>query len=204
MIAPLTEDGLLAAAVVGVGFGFALERAGLGSAPKLAGQFTLGDFTVFRVMFSAIVTAMLGAFWLSRLGLLDLGRVYVPPTWVVPQLVGGAIFGVGFAIAGLCPGTACVSAATGRGDGLATAAGFLAGTAATGLALPRLWALYERTPRGTLLLPDVMGVSYGAAVLVVTVVALAGFAATRWLDARRARPARVAPPSAAPAPGIVA
>ena len=85
------------------------------------------DFTVFRVMFSAIVTAMLGTFWLSRLGMLDLGRVYVPETWIIPQLVGGAIFGVGFAIAGLCPGTACVSAATGRGDGMVTVGGFFVG-----------------------------------------------------------------------------
>jgi uncharacterized membrane protein YedE/YeeE len=189
VIAPLFEDSRLAALVVGVGFGFALERAGLGSAPKLAGQFTLRDFTVFRVLFSAIVTAMLGAFWLSRLGMLDLARVYVPPTYIVPQLVGGAIFGVGFAVAGLCPGTACVSAATGRIDGVATVGGFLLGVLATGIALPRVWSLYERTPRGTLLLPDVLGVSYGLVVLAVAAIALAGFAATRWLDARRdARP----------------
>lgn len=187
MIAPFTEDGLLAAAIVGVGFGVALERAGLGSAPKLAGQFTLRDFTVFRVMFSAIVTAMLGAFWLSRLGVLDLARVHVPPTYVLPQLVGGAIFGVGFAVAGLCPGTACVSASTGRGDGLAAVGGFLLGVFATGLALSRLWSLYERTPRGTLLLPTTLGLSHGATVLLVVVVALGGFAATRWLDERRAQ-----------------
>lgn len=184
-LAPWTDDSLLAAAIVGMGFGAALERAGLGSAPRLAGQFTLRDFTVFRVMFSAIVTAMLGAFWLARLGLLDMARVYVPPTWIVPQLVGGVVFGVGFAVAGLCPGTACVSAATGRGDGLATVVGFMAGTFGTGLLLPHAWALYERTPRGTLLLPDVIGISYGGVVLLVVVVALAGFAATSWLDARR-------------------
>lgn len=185
IVAPFMEDSLLVAALVGVGFGAALERAGLGSAPKLAGQFTLRDFTVFRVMFTAIVSAMLGAFWLSRLGVLDLARVYVPETWLVPQLAGGAIFGVGFAIAGLCPGTACVSAATGRGDGMATAAGFLVGTVAAGLALPRAWSLYERTPRGTLLLPAVFGASYGAVVLGMVMIALGGFSATRWLDARR-------------------
>ena len=56
---------------IGIAFGFALERAGLGSARKLTGQFYLTDFTVFKVMFSAIVTAMLGAFWLGRLGVLD-------------------------------------------------------------------------------------------------------------------------------------
>jgi hypothetical protein len=50
----------------------------MGSARKLAGQFYLTDLTVFKVMFSAIVTAMLGAFWLGRIGVLDLSRVYVP------------------------------------------------------------------------------------------------------------------------------
>ena len=124
-MAPWFDDSLVAAAIVGVGFGVALERAGLGSAPKLAGQFTLRDFTVFRVMFSAIVTAMLGAFWLSRLGVLDLGRVHVPETWIVPQLVGGAIFGVGFAIAG----------GLGMGAGAVLARGCTSGQALTGGAL---------------------------------------------------------------------
>lgn len=66
-------------------FGWCLERAGLGSARKLVGQFYLSDLTVFKVMFSAIVTAMLGAFWLGRLGLLDLTRVYVPETYLLPR-----------------------------------------------------------------------------------------------------------------------
>jgi uncharacterized membrane protein YedE/YeeE len=184
MIAPLAEASLLVPALVGVGVGVALERAGLGSAPKLAGQFTLRDLTVFKVMFTAIVTAMLGAFWLARLGWLDLARVHAPQTFVVPQLVGGLVFGAGFALAGLCPGTACVSAATGRGDGLATALGFLAGVLATGALLPRAWGFYQSTPRGALLLPDVLGVSYGVAVLVVVTVALAGFAAAGWWERR--------------------
>ncbi len=64
---PLTETGwlgpsgaLLAAPAIGFAFGWFLERGGLGSAPKLAGQFYLTDLTVFKVMFSALVTAMLG------------------------------------------------------------------------------------------------------------------------------------------------
>ena len=87
MIAPLPlvdvlgeRSSLVIALVVGLTFGTALERAGLGSARKLAGQFYLTDFTVLKVMFSAIVTAMLGLFWLGRLGVLDLTRVYVPGT----------------------------------------------------------------------------------------------------------------------------
>lgn len=184
MIAPFTDGSVLVAALVGVGFGVALERAGLGSAPKLAGQFTLTDFTVFKVMFSAIVTAMLGVFWASRLGLLDLARVYVPETFLAPQLVGGAVFGIGFALAGLCPGTSCVSAATGRGDGLAVVLGFFAGVAGTGAVLPGILRFYRSTPRGTLLLPSVLGVPYGVVVLVVVAVALAGFAMAERLERR--------------------
>ena len=185
MIAPLAEASLVVPALVGVGFGVALERAGLGHAPKLAGQFTLADLTVFKVMFSAIVTAMLGAFWLGRLGVLDLARVYVPETWIVPQLVGGLVFGAGFALAGLCPGTSCVSLASGRGDGLATALGFLVGVNGSGALLPRVWDFYQATPRGPLLLSDVLGVSYGAAVLLVVLVAACGFAGAAWWERRR-------------------
>ena len=186
MIAPFTDSSVIVAGIVGIGFGFALERAGLGSAPKLAGQFTLTDFTVFKVMFTAIVVAMLGAFWASRLGLLDLARVYVPDTFLAPQLLGGAVFGAGFALAGLCPGTSCVSAATGRGDGLAVVLGFFAGVLGTAALLPLLRSFYESTPRGTLLLPDVFGVPYGAVVLAVVVVALAGFALAERIEARAA------------------
>jgi uncharacterized membrane protein YedE/YeeE len=105
---------VLVAVAIGIAFGWALERAGLGSARKLAGQFYGTDFTVFKVMFTAILVAMLGAFWLGRLGAIDLAQVFVPETWLAPQLAGGLIFGAGFLVAGLCPGTSCVDAATER------------------------------------------------------------------------------------------
>jgi len=170
--------------VVGVAFGWTLERAGLGSAPKLAGQFYLRDLTVFKVMFSAIVTAMLGVFWLSRLGVIDLASISVPETYLAPQITGGLIFGAGFILAGLCPGTSCVSAATGRGDGLATVLGMFAGVLLTGLAVPRFAAFYTSTARGTLTLPDALHVPYGTAVLAIVVVALAGFAIAERLERR--------------------
>lgn len=186
MTAPWLEESRLVALLVGVGFGAALERAGLGRATTLAGQFTLRDFTVLRVLFTAILTAMLGAFVLARLGALDLARVHVPETWLLPQLAGGAIFGIGFAVAGLCPGTACVAAAAGRGDGLATAAGVLAGATLGGAMLPDLTWMYAYTARGTLLLPDVLGVSYGAAVALVVAMALLAFAAAGRIERWRA------------------
>jgi hypothetical protein len=175
---------MITAFAIGIAFGFALERAGLGSARKLIGQFYGTDFTVFKVMFSAIVTAMLGAFWLSRLGLVDLSRVYVPETWLLPQLVGGLVFGVGFVIAGLCPGTSCVAAATGRGDGAMVILGMFAGVLATGFAFAPLRDFYESTSRGALTLPDVLHVPYGVVVCAVVVVALAGFAVAERIEKR--------------------
>ena len=96
MIAPLSETGalgetgvLIVAPLIGFAFGWFLERGGLGSARKLAGQFYRTDLTVFKVLFSALLTAMLGAFWLDRLGFLRLDLVYLPETYVWPQAVGG-------------------------------------------------------------------------------------------------------------------
>jgi rhodanese-related sulfurtransferase/uncharacterized membrane protein YedE/YeeE len=174
---------LLIAIAIGIAFGFTLERAGLGNARKLAGQFYFTDFTVFKVMFSAIVVAMLGAFWLSRLGVLDLRGVYVPETWLMPQLIGGLLFGAGFVVAGLCPGTSCVSAATGRGDGLAAVGGMFIGVLLTGLAFTPLQRFYESTSRGSLTLPDLLHVPYGVVVFAIVVMALFAFVGLRRLAA---------------------
>lgn len=195
MIAPFFETGafgargaIAAALVIGIAFGWCLERAGMGSARKLAGQFYLTDLTVFKVMFSAIVTAMLGTFWLGRLGLLDLSRVYVPETFVAPQLVGGIVFGVGFVVGGLCPGTSCVAAVTGRGDGIMLLGGMFFGVLATGLGFARIADFFSSTPRGALTLPQVLHLPYGVAVAGVVAMALAGFQVAERLERRRSAP----------------
>jgi len=192
MIAPLSETGvigplgiLLAAPLIGFAFGWFLERGGLGNAPKLAGQFYLADLTVFKVLFSALLTAMLGAFWLDRLGLLDLGLVYLPETFVLPQALGGALFGAGFLVAGLCPGTSCVAAAAGRIDGLGVIGGMLLGIAAFNAVFVRIAAFYESTALGAVTITDLAGVSRGVGVAVVTVLALAAFAAVSRIERSR-------------------
>jgi uncharacterized protein len=135
-------------------------------------------------LFTAILVAMLGSFWLSRFGLLDLTRIAIPETWLAPQLVGGLIFGAGFVVAGLCPGTSCVAAATGRGDGVAVVMGIFAGALATGLGFTSLKKFYESTARGPLTLPDVLHLPYGVVVAAVVAIALAGFWGAEWLERR--------------------
>jgi hypothetical protein len=186
MILPLYPGGafgeatsLGVAVVTGVAFGVALERAGLGSSRKIAAQFYGTDFTVIKVMFTAIVVAMLGLFVLSKLGVLDPAGLSVPETWLVPQLAGGIVFGAGLIVGGLCPGTSCVAAASGHLDGLALMAGLLAGTLVFEEAFPLLARFYDATPMGRSTLPSLLGLPGGAVVGMVTAAACLCFVALR-------------------------
>jgi hypothetical protein len=86
--------------LLGFFFGFFLERAGFSSAQKLTAQFYFKDFAVLKVMFTAIVVAMLGIAYLALVGWLDMNQVYVPLTFLWPQIVGGLLLGAGFIIGG--------------------------------------------------------------------------------------------------------
>ena len=191
MNAPFAETGvagplaiLLTAPLIGFAFGWFLERGGLGNARKLAGQFYLTDLTVFKVLFSALLTAMLGAYWLDRFGILDLRLVYLPETFVLPQAVGGVLFGAGFLVGGLCPGTSCVAAAAGKLDGLGVIGGMLLGVLAFNLSFDWIAGFYNSTALGALTLTDLLGVSRGAGVAAITLLALAGFYGAAWIEQR--------------------
>jgi len=193
MIAPLEklgwfgdETSLVIAFLIGIGFGFFLERAGFGSAKKLVAQFYLRDLAVFKVMFSAIVTAMLGVTYLAWAGYLDLSLVYLVPTFWIAQLAGGLLLGVGFVVGGYCPGTSIASAATGRIDGVVFVLGFAAGTLGFAVASPLLQGVLGAGELGPTTLPDALGVPYGAVVFAVVVVAVAGFAGASWIERRMA------------------
>src|SRR5512145_277020 len=117
---PLAENPwtYLVFGVIGFFFGFVLEISGFGNSKKLAAQFYFKDLTVLKVMFTAIVVAMVLIFAASALGLLDYNVIWVNPTYLWPGIVGGLVMGVGFIVGGFCPGTSLVSAATGRLDGI--------------------------------------------------------------------------------------
>jgi uncharacterized membrane protein YedE/YeeE len=182
------EFSLLVAFVLGLGFGFFLERAGFGSARKLAAQFYLYDMSVFKVMFTAIVTAMLGVTYLGWIGWLDLGLVYLVPTHLGPQLVGGLVLGVGFVVGGYCPGTSVASLATGRIDAMVYALGIFAGTFVYAEVYPAIKGFVNADAMGQVTLPEVLGLPYGLVVFAVVVIAVVGFwGATkieRWVGGR--------------------
>ena len=180
------SSSLLFALVVGVAFGFFLERAGLGNAQKLAGQFYMRDLTVFKVMFTAIITAMLGVYWLSWLGLLQADMLFLTPTFLWPQLGGGLVFGLGFILGGYCPGTSCVASASGSLDGLVHVAGMLAGILLFGQLFPWLESFYTSGEMGAITLPELSGLPRWLVVAVVIGLALLAFGGAEQVE-RKAR-----------------
>jgi uncharacterized protein len=178
------EMSLILAFVLGTGFGFFLERAGFGSARKLAAQFYLYDMSVFKVMFTAIVTAMLGVTYLGWIGRLDLSLVYLVPTHLVPQIVGGLVLGVGFVVGGYCPGTSVASLATGRVDGFVYAFGIGAGTLVYAEVFPWIKGFVNSNDMGQVTLPEVFDLPWGLVVFAVVLIAVAGFSAATLVERR--------------------
>jgi hypothetical protein len=89
---------LLFSLVMGIGFGFALQKAGLSKYNKVVNVFRFTDLAVLKFMMTTLAVAMVGTFALNSLGLIALPAI--PATYVVGNLIGGLIFGVGMAGAG--------------------------------------------------------------------------------------------------------
>jgi uncharacterized membrane protein YedE/YeeE len=172
-------DNLLVALVLGVGFGFALNKGGLTKYRRIAGQFRFTDMTVLKFMLTGILTGMVGLYALLGAGLIS-GFPYVPPTFVAGNLIGGLIFGVGMSLAGYCPGTCFAGAGEGKLDYLLPGVlGLIAGAALYGLTYPyigqpiQLWAY--NTNFGALMLPSWLGLDPYLVIILFTLVVLIVF-----------------------------
>lgn len=182
-----TPAAFLVAGLLGVAFGFWLERAGFSSSRRLTGVFYGRDFAVIQVMFSAIVTALVGLRLLVVAGLVAEADVYHMETVLAPQVVGGLVFGVGFVMGGWCPGTALVGLASGKGDALVFLGGAALGSVGYALAWPRLAAFSTLGACGVCTLPQRFGLTPGMTTLLVVAVALLAFVVVEVLAVRRAR-----------------
>jgi rhodanese-related sulfurtransferase len=186
---PLALDGLIGHSgallvylLIGFAFGYVLEIAGFGYAPKLAGQFYLTDMTVLKVMFGAIVVAMVLIFTATGLGLLDYNLLWVNPTYLWPGIVGGLIMGVGFIVGGLCPGTSLVAMATLKIDGLFYVLGVFFGIFLFGETVDTFSIFWNSSYLGRLTLMDVFHLDTGVVVLLVVLMALGMFAGAELLE----------------------
>lgn len=160
-------------AVIGFAFGFTLEMSGFGNSEKLAAQFYFKDLTVLKVMFTAIVVAMLGIFTMVGFGVLNFNLVWVNLTYLSSGLLGGVIMGVGFVVGGFCPGTSVASAATGKIDGMIFLLGGFFGAFLFGETEQYFTNWYNNSGfYGRVTLMDAFGLSTGWVVLLVVLMAL--------------------------------
>lgn len=161
--------------VIGLAFGYVLEISGFGQSTKLAAQFYFKDLTVFKVMFTAIIVAMVGIFLASGLGILDYNLVYVNPTYLWPGIVGGLIMGFGFIIGGFCPGTSLVSAATGKIDGIFFVLGVFFGIFMFGETVSGFEEFWNSSFMGRFTLMDLFNMDTGILMLGIVVLAIVAF-----------------------------
>ena len=143
--------------VFGLIFGFLLQKGGVAKYHILLGVLLLEDFTVVKVMLTAIIVGCIGIFSLHALGLV---KLHVKPTRYAANIIGGLIFGVGFALIGYCPGTGAAALGQGNWDAIAGIAGLMLGSYLFAEASGWLdKTLMKVGDRGKLMLPEVVGVS---------------------------------------------
>lgn len=114
--------------ITGIIFGFFLHKGGVTNYDVIINQLLLKDFTVVKIMLSAVITGMLGVHLLRSL---KLAQLHPKPGSVGASIIGGLIFGVGFAVLGYCPGT--IAGAVGRGSLDALIGGVLGITLGAGI-----------------------------------------------------------------------
>ena len=190
MISPLVPNfinsdiSLVVALIVGIAFGFILEQAGFSSSKRLAGLFYGYDFVVLRVFFTAAATAMTGLILLSYFGVINLGLIYINPTFIYSALIGGAIMGAGFIIGGFCPGTSVCAAAIGKLDALLFVAGVTFGALIFGEIYPFVKDILTAGSLGDLMVYDALGMSRGFFAFVLVAFAITAFVITSYIENR--------------------
>lgn len=186
---PLESVGMPAVLAVGFFFGYFLEVSGLGSPRKLTAQFTLRDWSVFKVMFTAIIVAAVGLWLLGLAGWLDFAAVKIQTPFFWAMALGGGLLGAGMSIGGYCPGTAVVGLFTGRLDAVLFMLGMLVGTTVFAANFDTLQWFYQAAEGpARLTLSDLTGLPTWLILLLLAGLAFAGFRLGAWFERRRGGP----------------
>lgn len=172
---PVTGTSLLILSVVfGTAFGFLLHRGRVSDYNTIIGQFLLKDFTVLKIMLTAIIVGGIGVFALVQLGY---AQFHIKPADMLAIGLGAALFGVGMVLYGYCPGTALAAIGGGSLHALVGAAGMLIGGILYALSFD--WVKANILPVGAMgkvQLPALLGVSAPVIFAVLAVAAVAFFA----------------------------
>ena len=180
---PLYDGGVASGLLSGILFGYVLENAGFASPRKLTAQFRLTDWSVFKVMFTAVIVAAAGLYGATALGLMPASGVFIPTTFFWATLAGGALIGAGMAVGGYCPGTSAVGLASGRFDGLMFMAGMVIGIGLFASVFEPIKGFYfaAQGPQGQTL-AQLFGLPAWAVIGGLIVVAAGGFVLGSWCE----------------------
>ena len=159
--------------VTGIVFGFLLQKGGVTNYEVILGQLLLTDFTVVKVMLSAIFVGMIGIYAMKPAGLV---RLHCRMGSAGSTIIGGLIFGAGFALLGYCPGTAAGAVGTGALDALFGMAGIALGAGIFARLYPRLdRSVLNRGAFPAETIPQLLGVKPWIVVIAVAILIPATF-----------------------------
>jgi uncharacterized protein len=180
-----TPSRLVLGALTGLVFGFLLQKGGVSKFGVIADQLRLKDFTVMKVMLTAIVVGGIGIYGMRAMGMEF--AMHVKAAQMMAVGLGGVIFGVGMAVLGYCPGTAVAAIGEGSRHAWFGVIGMLVGAAVYAEAYPWLNANVLKTwDLGKVTIDAELGVSPW---LVLLPLALVVGGAFFWME-RWKRPAR--------------
>ena len=188
---PLIPNGIIGsnwdfviAIVLGIAFGFILEASGFSSSRNITGVFYGYNFVVLRVFFTAVIVGMVGLLYFDYFGWIDLSKIFILPTYLGPMIFGGVIMGLGFIMGGFCPGTSFTAIAIGKLDGLVFTIGLYLGIYLFSIGFPLFSNFYNSGNLGNITLTDATGIPAYWFAIAFTVVALAAFWGTMFIEKR--------------------
>jgi uncharacterized membrane protein YedE/YeeE len=141
---------------IGMAFGAILQLGGASSYKKIMGSLLLKDMDIIKLILTAIAVGTVGIY---ALDLVDMANMSIKPTYVIGIAIAGLIFGIGFAVAGYCPGTCVVASAEGKTDAMVTVLGGLAGALLYAVAYPAISGLLDITNYGEVTIASAIGVN---------------------------------------------
>jgi len=152
---PDTPRQLVLGFIFGIVFGFLLQKGGVAKYEVLLGQFLLTDFTVMKIMLTAITVGMVGIFSMRAMGLV---KLHVKPTNYASNIIGGLLFGVGMGLLGYCPGTGAAALGQGNYDAIAGIVGLMVGSYVFAETSDYMSSTIQKVGnRGRIMLPDLLG-----------------------------------------------